>query len=86
MAIFLVAYFIFHAMEGRRGVFVLETIESNTVVAQKKLERLKSERIRLAQVARGLHPETLDKDLVDQFARQNLGTMNADEIVVIIAN
>ncbi len=86
MAVFLMVYFIFHAMEGRRGIFVLETIEGSTVVAQKQLERLKGERIRLAQVAKGLHPETLDKDLVDQFARQNLGRMNANEIVVIIEN
>ena len=75
-------YFTFAAMQGNYGLFRRIEIEAET-------QRLMAERaVLLAQVAemenktRRLSDEFLDLDLLDEQARDVLGFVRADEIVI----
>ena len=75
-------YFTFAAVQGNFGVFrrVQATAEKETLLAEHA--RLAAEVARLENLTRRLSDTYLDLDLLDERARNVLGLVRADEIVV----
>jgi len=75
-------YFTFAAVQGDFGVFrrVQATAEKQTLLAER--DRLKAEVARMENLSRRLSDDYLDLDLLDERARNVLGLVRADEIVV----
>lgn len=78
----LTAYFTFAAVQGDFGLFRRAeiTIEGRRLAAE--LSGLQEEVARMENLTRRLSDEFLDLDLLDQQARDVLGLVRADEIVV----
>lgn len=88
MALYLVVigglgfYFTFAAVQGDYGVFrrVQAEAERETLTAER--DRLKDEATKMENLTRRLSDTYLDLDLLDERARNVLGMIRADEIVV----
>lgn len=76
------SYFTFAAVQGDYGVFrqVQIVAESEALVAER--DRLAAELAQMENLTRRLSDDYLDIDLLDQQAREVLGYIRADEIVI----
>jgi cell division protein FtsB len=76
------AYFTFAAVQGDYGVFrrVEITAEAEALAAERN--RLAAEMAEMANLTRRLSDAYLDLDLLDQQARDILGYVRPDEIVI----
>jgi cell division protein FtsB len=76
------SYFGYHAFNGDFGIWAMDrmTIEAARLTVER--DRLVARREALELRVASVRPESLDADVVDQLARQSLGLMRADEVVV----
>ncbi|MBY6005475.1 septum formation initiator family protein [Salipiger bermudensis] len=75
-------YFVFAAVQGDFGLFRRAEIEVEGARLAAELETLEGEVARMENLTRRLSDDYLDLDLLDQQARDVLGVMRSDEIVV----
>ena len=80
----IVCYFCWHALYGAMGFFNYMRIKQELEQQTLKLEYLKLERAQLQNKSKLLHPNSTDKDLIDEIARQSLGLISSSERVIII--
>lgn len=78
----LATYFTFAAVQGDYGVFRRAEISVAASGLQDQLAELNLEVARMENLTRRLSDTYLDLDLLDQQARDVLGLLRADEIVV----
>lgn len=83
IGILLLLYFTYYALYGDRGLLAQRRLERDVVVTEQKLEQLKTERDLLQKKTNGLRPETLDADLIEQQAREQLGLTKDGEQVIV---
>lgn len=76
------AYFIFAAVQGDYGVFRRAEIEVETRTLEAELAELQVELARMENLTHRLSDTYLDLDLLDERARDMLGMIRSDEIVV----
>ncbi len=76
------AYFTFAAVQGDYGLFRRAEIESGETELRKQLAVLNGQVARMENLTRRLSDTYLDLDLLDQQAREVLGMLRADEIVI----
>lgn len=76
------AYFTFAAVQGDYGLFRRAEIEAGEAELRAQLEALNSKVARMENLTHRLSDTYLDLDLLDQQARDVLGLLRADEIVV----
>ncbi|MCF8511464.1 MAG: septum formation initiator family protein [Rhodobacteraceae bacterium] len=82
MAFTLGGYFTFAAVQGDYGVFRRVQINAEAESLRAERDRLAEELAATANLTRRLSDDFLDLDLLDQQARDVLGYMRADEIVI----
>lgn len=75
-------YFIFAAVQGDYGLFRRVEIAADKEQLETELARLNAEVARMENLTRRLSDNYLDLDLLDQQARDVLGLLRADEIVI----
>jgi len=80
--LFIGAYFTFAAVQGDYGLFRRIQIEAERDLYQAELDGLREDTAQMALLTRRLSDDYLDLDLLDQQARQRLGYMRPDEIVL----
>ncbi|WP_189487087.1 FtsB family cell division protein [Asticcacaulis endophyticus] len=78
----LLAYCCVQFMTGDKGLFSQDNRQKDLMVAENKLEKLKSERQDLEARARYLRTDNLSKDLLEERARVILGFGEANEYVI----
>ncbi|MEO1139170.1 MAG: septum formation initiator family protein [Pseudomonadota bacterium] len=76
------AYFTFAAVQGDYGLFRRAEIEAGEVELRLQLAELQSQVARMENLTKRLSDTYLDLDLLDQQARDVLGLLRADEIVI----
>tara|TARA_Y100001933_G_scaffold258045_1_gene305402 strand:- start:4610 stop:4957 length:348 start_codon:yes stop_codon:yes gene_type:complete len=81
-ALFLGIYFAYAAVQGDYGLFRRAEIEAQSDVLRAQLARLEAEVSRMENLTRRLSDFYLDLDLLDEQARDVLGLLRADEIVI----
>jgi cell division protein FtsB len=75
-------YFTFAAVQGDFGLFRRIQIDSERVDLQAELAELQAEVALMRNRTRRLSDEYLDLDLLDERAREVLGLIRPDEIVI----
>ena len=82
LAVALGAYFTFAAVQGDYGVFRRVQIEAEADVLRLERDALASELAAIQNKTRRLSDGFLDIDLLDEQARDVLGMIRSDEIVI----
>ncbi len=81
-ALLLGLYFTFAAVQGDYGVFRRGEILSEQRTLQEELAKIEFEVAQMENLTHRLSDSYLDLDLLDQQARDVLGLIRADEIVI----
>ena len=76
------SYFAFAAVQGDYGLFRRAEIEAEEKALRAKLDALEAQVARMENLTRRLSDDYLDLDLLDQQARDVLGLLRHDEIVI----
>lgn len=76
-------YFGYYALYGERGLLAQRKLEQEMEKTEARLQQLSLEREVLEKRTKGLRPESLDADLIDQQAREQLGLTREGEHVVL---
>jgi len=76
------AYFTFAAVQGDFGLFRRAEIDAETDALRAQLKDLSVQVARMENLTLRLSDDYLDIDLLDQQARDVLGLLRADEIVI----
>jgi cell division protein FtsB len=79
-------YFIWHAVNGERGLKTQDEYQLKIATLQKELEGLKTDRAlwdRRIELMKGV---VIDRDLLDEEARRLLGRGERNDLVVLLPN
>ena len=82
LAFGLAAYFTFAAVQGDRGLFHRIQVEAEITALRSQKATLQAELDDMRNKTRRLSDDYLDLDLLDEQAREVLGMIRADEIVI----
>ncbi|PFG63593.1 cell division protein FtsB [Thioclava sp. ES.031] len=82
VAVVLGAYFAFAAVQGRYGILSRVQIEAEIDAKRDERDALRAKVDRMANLTHRLSDDYLDLDLLDSRAREVLGAMRSDEIVI----
>lgn len=82
-AIAVVGFFVWHTLQGSRGLLALAAIREQIAIAEAELARLEAERDRLEARVSGLRTDRLDADALDERARVMLNLSGRDDIVIL---
>ena len=80
--ILLGVYFAYAAVQGPSGILRRVQLQAETQELVQQRDKLQTEVDRMRNLARRLSDEYLDLDLLDERARDVLGYLRADEIVI----
>jgi cell division protein FtsB len=78
-----VGYFVYHSVEGDRGLFALLRTSEQIQEARAQLEELSVVRKALELRVSNLRSQHLDPDMLDERARLILNLARPDEIVIL---
>lgn len=78
----LLGYFVFHSVEGDRGIHAWRALDSKIEIAEAKLAVLKGKRESLEKKVSMLHPDSIDRDLLTEQARRVLNYLDQDDFVI----
>jgi cell division protein FtsB len=79
----LTSYFVYHTIEGDRGLRAWRDITQQLRVASDQLSTVEAERDALAHKVAGLDPNHVDPDLLDQQIRATLDLVSPNEIIIL---
>ena len=75
-------YFVYHAVEGDRGLFAYFRLTHDIAETHAALDQVTAERQALALRVSRLRNDSLDRDLLEERSRAILNYVRPDEIVV----
>ena len=79
----LFAYFLFHAVQGDRGLLAWVTLKQQVSQASAEQAASEAERARWEKRIALLRSDGLDPDMLDERARSATGFGHADELVIL---
>ncbi len=80
----IMGYFAYHAVEGDYGLFALGKLQDRVASLQSELSAAKAERERKERHVALMRPESLDRDMIDERAREALNMANAKDLVIFL--
>ena len=83
IALSFLAYFAFHAQSGKYGLESKKVLVQDLADSQARFDKLSADRERLEKRVQLLHDGTLERDMIDERARQALNLSAADEITIL---
>lgn len=78
-----VAYFMFHAQHGSRGLEARGTLQESLREAEVELAALVAERKGWEQRLALVRDDAVDRDLLDERARRMLGRVHPNDVVIM---
>ena len=86
LGVALTSYFVYHTIEGERGLRAWREITQQLRAANDQLATVEAERDALAHKVGGLDPAHVDPDLLDQQIRTTLELVAPNEVVIMQPN
>jgi cell division protein FtsB len=83
--LFVLGYFAYHAVEGDYGLFALGKLTERVAALDAELVEARSARERMENHVQLMRPESLDRDMIDERARQALNMADAKDLVIFLA-
>jgi cell division protein FtsB len=83
LAVCTLAYLAYHIVHGDRGLVAWREVRDAVVQAKRDLAVVEAERAVLAHGVRLLHPASIDPDMLEEWARRQLGYGRPDDIVIL---
>ncbi|HUX79621.1 MAG TPA: septum formation initiator family protein [Alphaproteobacteria bacterium] len=83
MVFAIMAYFTYHSIQGDRGILAWMQLQERLLHIQSVLKEITQTRQELEEKVRDLRPESINRDLLDQQVRLQLGYTRPDEIVIL---
>jgi cell division protein FtsB len=80
----IMGYFAYHAVEGDYGLFALEKLQDRVASLESDLAAAKAEREQKERHVALMRPESLDRDMIDERAREALNMANAKDLVIFL--
>jgi cell division protein FtsB len=80
----ILGYFAYHAVEGDYGLFALGKLQDRVASLETELAKARAARERLEAHVALMRPESLDRDMIDERAREALNMANAKDIVIFL--
>jgi cell division protein FtsB len=77
-----VGYFVYHSIEGERGLTAYVRLTERLVDARAQLDEVQAERQALERRVKLLRTDNLDPDMLDERARTILNYSRPDEIII----
>lgn len=81
----LLGYFVFHAIQGERGLVAWLVLKQEIRIAQAQDAVLAAEQQTLERRVAALSPASLDPDMIEERARIMLNYAHSDELVILLA-
>jgi cell division protein FtsB len=82
MASLLMAYFVYHAVEGDRGLRAWQRLDGEIAQASDVLGKVAFDRLVLDNKVARLNPNSLDTDMLEERARLVLGYVPSNAVVI----
>lgn len=82
--LFVLGYFAYHAVEGDYGLFALGKLKDRVAALEVELAAVRAERAEMERHVALVRPESLDKDMIDERAREALNMADAKDIVIFL--
>lgn len=79
-----VVYFAYHAVNGERGLVAWHVLEQQVEEARAAHDSAHALREQLELRAMLLHPQRVDQDMLDEWARRVLNYGQADETTILL--
>lgn len=83
--LFILSYFAYHAVEGDYGLFALGKLTERVALLDTELREVRTKRERMERHVQLMRPESLDRDMIDERARQALNMADAKDLVIFLA-
>jgi cell division protein FtsB len=84
LAVLVLAYMTYHIVHGDRGLVAWKDSRERIAIVQAELSAVEKERQALALKARLLHPDSVDPDMLDEWARRLLNYGHPDDLVIML--
>lgn len=78
-----VAYFLYHAHHGARGLETKQELKTRIAELRQDFEIVRKERLEWEQRVALMRRDEVDRDLLDERARAVLGRVHRNDVVVI---
>jgi cell division protein FtsB len=83
MVFCVMGYFIYHSIQGDRGILAWMQLQDRLLHVQSTLKEITQAREELEEKVQDLRPESINRDLLDQQVRLQLGYTRPDEIIIL---
>ena len=80
----LIVYFLYHAVQGDRGLIAFWQLSKQVTQAENTYSMLNQKRAELQNRVTLLNPFSLNSDMIDERARFMLGYTKPDEVVIFL--
>jgi cell division protein FtsB len=80
----LIVYFLYHAVQGDRGLIAFWQLSKQVTQAETTYSKLNQKRAELQNRVTLLNPYSLNSDMIDERARFMLGYTKPDEVVIFL--
>ena len=80
----ILGYFAYHAVEGDYGLFALGKLQDRVKALEAELDAVRAERTHMEKRVALMRPESLDKDMIDERAREALNMADPKDIVIFL--
>lgn len=78
-------YFAYHSVEGDYGLFALGKLKEREALLESELAKARAEREQMESHVALMRPESLERDMIDERAREALNMADAKDLVIFLA-
>jgi cell division protein FtsB len=83
IAALILPYFGFHAYHGEYGIYSKHRLQERVAVVEASLDKVRSERIQLEKRVQLLQDGSIERDMLDEYARRSLSLALPDEVIIM---